>query len=42
MREIRDRLSGQYSENPEAEEKDLELIREKYGIQVQAKRSIHS
>ncbi len=32
MREIRDRLSVKYSENPDAEKRDLEKIREKYGI----------
>ena len=32
MRDIRDRLSMKYAENPDAEERDLEKIREKYGI----------
>ena len=32
MRNIRDRLSKKYAENPDAEERDLEKIREKYGI----------
>lgn len=35
MREIRDRLSKQYSEKPELEEKALRIIREKYGIKLQ-------
>ncbi|MCF6147606.1 MAG: hypothetical protein E3K37_03000 [Candidatus Kuenenia sp.] len=37
MREIRDTLSKQYIENPELEEKDLELIRKKYGIREKEK-----
>ena len=32
MREIRDRLSKRYSEDTEAEERDLQEIRRKYGI----------
>lgn len=32
MREIRDKLSKRYSEDPEAEKRDLEGIRKKYGI----------
>lgn len=32
MREIRDRLSREYSEDPEAEKRDLQEIRRKYGI----------
>lgn len=32
MREIRDRLSQVYTKDPEAEERDLELIKRKYGI----------
>lgn len=32
MREIRDTLSKKYTEDPEAEKKDLEEIRKKYGI----------
>ena len=32
MREIRDNLSKKYTEDPEAEKKDLEEIRKKYGI----------
>jgi|LGVF01.1.fsa_nt_gb hypothetical protein len=32
MREIRDKLSDIYSKDPEAEKKDLEAIRRKYGI----------
>jgi hypothetical protein len=32
MREIRDKLSETYSKDPEAEKKDLETIRRKYGI----------
>jgi len=34
MREIRDKLSKRYARNPEAEKRDLEDIRRKYGIQV--------
>ena len=32
MREIRDKLSARYIKNPEAQEKDLQEIREKYRI----------
>ena len=32
MREIRDRLSREYSKNPEIEKSDLKEIRRKYGI----------
>ncbi|MHA1210802.1 MAG: hypothetical protein ACTSRF_16500 [Candidatus Freyarchaeota archaeon] len=32
MREIRDKLSKRYARNPEAEKRDLEDIRRKYGI----------
>jgi hypothetical protein len=32
MREIRDRLSREYLENPDKEEKDLARIQKKYGI----------
>jgi hypothetical protein len=32
MREIRDTLSMKYAEDPDAEERDLEKIREKYKI----------
>jgi hypothetical protein len=32
MREIRDKLSKRYSEDPEAEKRDLLDIRKKYGI----------
>jgi len=32
MKEIRDKLSKRYSEDPEAEKRDLEGIRKKYGI----------
>jgi len=32
MREIRDKLSKRYSEDPEAEKRDLEAIRRKYKI----------
>ncbi|MFQ6073216.1 MAG: hypothetical protein ACE5KT_11040 [Methanosarcinales archaeon] len=34
MRKIREKLSKKYSENPEIEIKDLEIIRKKYGIKV--------
>ena len=33
MREIRDNLSKKYAEHPEIEEKELEEIRRKYGIE---------
>lgn len=32
MREIRDRLSQVYTKDPDAEKRDLELIRRKYKI----------
>lgn len=32
MREIRDKLSKRYSEDPEAEKRDLEAIRRRYEI----------
>ena len=32
MREIRDKLSEIYTKDPEAEKRDLEAIRVKYGI----------
>jgi hypothetical protein len=32
MREIRDKLSKRYTEDPEAEKRDLEGIKKKYGI----------
>jgi len=32
MREVRDKLSEIYSKDPEAEKRDLEAIRRKYGI----------
>lgn len=32
MREIRDRLSRKYAEDPETENRDLEAVRKKYGI----------
>ena len=34
MREIRDKLSQEYLENPDKEEKDLAQIRKKYGIKL--------
>ena len=34
MREIRDKLSARYIKNPEAQEKDLQEIREKYRIKA--------
>lgn len=33
MREIRDKLSKRYTKDPEAEKKDLEVIRKKYEIE---------
>lgn len=33
MRDIRDRLSKRYIEDPEAEKRDLQEIRRKYGIE---------
>lgn len=32
MREIRDKLSKRYNEDPEAERRDLQDVRRKYGI----------
>jgi len=32
MREIREQLSRRYTKDPEAEKRDLELIRKKYAI----------
>jgi hypothetical protein len=32
MREIRDRLSKRYGEDPEAEQRDLQTIKRKYGM----------
>lgn len=37
MREIRDKLSKSYTKNPEAENRDLEAIRIKYGIKERGK-----
>ncbi len=37
MREIRDKLSSDYIEHPEKEEKDLIEIRQKYGIKSKVK-----
>jgi len=37
MRDIRDRLSERWSNNPELEMKDLEEIRKKYNIKVEKK-----
>ena len=39
MREIRNKLSEQYLEEPDLEEKTLELIREKYGIKPREKQN---
>lgn len=39
MREIRDKLSAEYSKNPEDEEKDLADIRKKYGINYELKKA---
>jgi len=36
MREIRDRLSMKYTEDPDAEKRDLEEIRKKYRIKKAA------
>ena len=41
MRKIRDKLSKKYLERPELEDKDLELIRKKYGIKYQEKQNIN-
>ena len=37
MREIRDKLSQKYLENPASEDEDLAQIREKYGIKIKEK-----
>ena len=37
MRKIRNKLSRRYLKNPELEEKDLEQMRKKYGIQTREK-----
>ena len=37
MREIRDKLSKEYLDNPGVEEKELEQIRRKYGIKIKEK-----
>lgn len=39
MREIRDKLSEKYSNNPELEERDLQKIRKKYGIKTKMKKA---
>ena len=39
MREIRDKLSVEYSEHPNDEEKDLAEIRRKYGINYEFKQA---
>jgi hypothetical protein len=39
MREIRDKLSQKYSENPELAERDLEEIWKKYGIDTGIKKA---
>ena len=39
MREIRDKLSERYSNNPELEEEDLQEIRKKYGIKTDMKKA---
>ena len=39
MREIRDKLSEKYSENPGLEKRDLEEIRKKYGIDTDVKKA---
>ncbi len=40
MREIRDKLSERYLNNPESEEMDLREIRKKYGIKLKNKENI--
>ena len=35
MRDIRDRLSNRYLDNPEIEDEDLQAIRKKYGIKIE-------
>lgn len=37
MRKIRDKLSKQYLDSPNIEEKDLAQIRKKYGIKLKQK-----
>jgi hypothetical protein len=37
MRQIRNKLSQKYLENPSAEVEDLRMIREKYGIKIKEK-----
>ena len=37
MRQIRDKLSQKYLENPIAEDEDLAQIRKKYGIKIKEK-----
>ena len=37
MREIRNKLSRKYSQNPAKEIEDLELVREKYGLKPKVK-----
>lgn len=37
MREIRNRLSKEYFEDPDREKKDLAQIRKKYGIKITQK-----
>jgi len=37
MREIRDKLSRKYTQNPGREIQDLQIIREKYGIKSRTK-----
>ena len=39
MREIRDRLSKIYSKDPEAQTRDLQEIRARYGIQVRKQKT---
>ncbi len=34
MREIRDKLSRRYAKNPEVEKRELQDIRERYGIRA--------
>lgn len=42
MREIRDKLSKRYAEDPEAEKRDLEAIRKRYGIKEREKGKLTS
>lgn len=37
MRKIRDKLSKKYLENPDKEQKDLDRIRQKYGVSLKQK-----